>query len=93
MLLENDMTQSTQQTESERWDDDGGSPVDELTKMIAIEKFERSEQHILAFLGASLLCFWDDLPQDARQKLLNRELVQKTYDESVVKSRIAGLFK
>lgn len=87
------MIKSTQQSDNERWDDEGGSQIAELAKAFAIEELEETDRRILAFLGASVLSLWDELPDDARQKVLNGELVQRTFDESVVKARIARLFK
>ncbi|CAM4090687.1 Transcriptional regulator [Bordetella tumbae] len=87
------MTKSTQQSDNERWDSEGGSQIAELAKSLAIDELEETDRRILAFLGASVLCLWDELPDDARQKVLNGELVQRTFDESVVKARLALLFK
>ncbi|OZI17909.1 hypothetical protein [Bordetella genomosp. 7] len=87
------MINSTQQSDNERWDEEGGSQLAELERSLAMEKLEEADRRILAFLGASVLSLWDELPDDARQKVLNRELVQRTFDESVVKARIAQLFK
>lgn len=87
------MIKSAQQSDNERWDNEGGSQIAELAKSFALEKLEETDRRILEFLGASILSLWDELPIDARQKVLNRELVQRTFDESVVKARIARLFK
>ncbi|MVW72119.1 hypothetical protein [Bordetella sp. 15P40C-2] len=77
----------------ESWDNEGGAQIATLAAAFEIEDFEASEQRILAFLGASLLCLWDELPTDARQAILNQKAVQKAYDESLVKTRIQSLQK
>ncbi|MBV7485811.1 hypothetical protein [Bordetella sp. BOR01] len=87
------MPKPSDRAAKDRWDNEGGSQIAELARSFAIERLEDSERRILAFLGASVLSLWDELPDDARQKVLNRDLVQKTFDESVVKARIASLFK
>lgn len=87
------MIKSTQQAATERWDNEGGSQIAELARSFAIEELEDTERRILAFLGASVLSLWDELPEDARQKVLNRDQVQKTFDRSAIRARIASLFK
>lgn len=77
----------------ENWDNEGGSQLASLAAAFEIDEFESTEQRILAFLGASLLCLWDDLPADAHQVILNQEAVRQAYDESLVRSRIREMLK
>lgn len=85
------MSQSMGMKALERWDDEGGSQLASLANSFAIEEFAASERRILAFLGASVLSLWDDLPVDARQRMLNREIAQAAFDKSVLKVKIARL--
>ncbi len=85
------MSQTTSTKALERWDDEGGSQLISLARSFAIEEFEESERRILAFLGASILSLWDELPPDARQRVLNREIAQAAFDRSALKARIARI--
>lgn len=83
------MTQSMGVNAQERWDDEGGSQLASLAKSFAIEEYEESERRILAFLGASILSLWDELPLDARQQVLNRQNAQAAFTKSALKAKIA----
>jgi len=85
------MTQSMGVNAQERWDDEGGSQLASLAKSFAIEEYEESERRILAFLGASILSLWDELPLDARQQVLNRQNAQAAFTKSALKAKIARL--
>lgn len=85
------MSQTTGTKALERWDDEGGSQLASLAQAFAIEEFEVSERRILAFLGASVLSLWDELPLDARRRVLNSEIAQAAFDRSVLKARIARI--
>ncbi|MGE8704051.1 MAG: hypothetical protein ACN6O5_15340 [Achromobacter sp.] len=85
------MTQSTGVNAHERWDNEGGSQLASLAKSFAIEEYEESERRILAFLGASILSLWDELPLDARQQVLNRQSAQAAFTKSALKAKIARL--
>jgi hypothetical protein len=77
----------------ENWDNEGGLQIAGLAAAFEVEQFETSEQRILAFLGASLLSLWDDLPDTARQKILNHEFIQKSYDRGTVKERLRTILR
>lgn len=87
------MAKPTEQGDKERWDDEGGSQIAAMARSFAMEELEDSERRILAFLGASVLSLWEELPEDARQKVINQDMVQRTFDQAVLKARIASLFK
>lgn len=75
----------------ERWDNEGGSQIFSLAASFEIEEFEESERRILAFLGASVLSLWDDLPASDRQRVLNHEAAQAAFDKSAIKAKLARL--
>lgn len=83
------MSQSMGVNAQERWDNEGGSQLASLAKSFAIEEYEESERRILAFLGASILSLWEELPVDARQRVLNRESAQAAFTRSALKAKIA----
>ncbi|AUL17971.1 hypothetical protein [Bordetella bronchiseptica] len=74
----------------ECWDNEGGSQIFSLAASFELEEFEESERRILAFLGASVLSLWDDLPATDRQRVLNREAAQAAFDKSAIKAKIAS---
>lgn len=69
--------------------DDAGSCVAALTTPLALGDLDSTEQRILAFLGASVLRLWNELPADTRQRMLNRDAVQAALDKPRLKARIA----
>ena len=75
----------------EDWDNEGGSQIASLAAAFAIEEFEESERRILAFLGASVLSLWTDLPVTERQRVLNRELAKGAFNKSLIKERLTRL--
>ena len=85
------MTQSTGVNAQDRWDNEGGSQLASLAQSFAMEEYEESERRILAFLGASILSLWDELPLDARQQVLNRQSAQAAFTKSALKAKIARL--
>ncbi len=85
------MSQRKDVSAKERWDNEGGSQIHALLKTLPVDELEERERRILAFLGASVLGLWEDLPQDARQRLLNAEMVQASFDKAVLRQRIAEL--
>lgn len=85
------MSQTTRTKALERWDDEGGSQLASLAQAFTIEEFAVSERRILAFLGASVLSLWDELPLDARRRVLNSEIAQAAFDRSALKARIARI--
>lgn len=87
------MSQASGVNAQERWDNEGGSQLASLARSFAIEEYEDSERRILAFLGASILSLWDELPVDARQQVLNRQNAQAAFTRSSLKVKIARLAK
>ncbi|MNK71802.1 hypothetical protein D3C87_912640 [compost metagenome] len=85
------MSQSMGVNAQQRWDNEGGSQLASLAKSFAIEEYEESERRILAFLGASILSLWDELPIDARQQVLNHQSAQAAFTRSARKAKIARL--
>ncbi|MCY1194660.1 hypothetical protein D9M72_59650 [compost metagenome] len=78
----------TLKSDKERWDDEGGSQLQKLAQSLAEDALDDSERRILSFLGASVVSLWDDLPTDARQKILNLGAAQAAFDKSVLKQGI-----
>lgn len=87
------MTDSNSRANKERWDSDGGARIAALAKSFALEQLDRAEQRILAFLGATVLSIWNELPLDARQRVLNRDAAQAAFDKPRLKARIKAFLE
>ncbi|CAB3677876.1 hypothetical protein LMG26685_04115 [Achromobacter mucicolens] len=89
--LEATMSQRKDVSATERWDNEGGAQIYALLKNLPLDELEDREKRILAFLGASVLSLWEDLPKDARQRVLNAEMARASFDKTVLRERIAQL--
>jgi len=83
------MSNSTGRAGRARWDDEGGARFSALATSFALEQLDDAEQRILAFLGASVLNQWQELSQDARQRILALGMAQADFNPPQVKMRIA----
>lgn len=80
---------NTKNTEEiSQWNDDGGSQLGVETVKSVVEQIDEQDRVILAFLGVSLISFWDDLPADQQKKLLNTEAVKQAFDKAEINSRL-----
>lgn len=83
------MTDSNSRADTERLDGDAGSPIAARAKSFALGELDGAEQRILAFLGASVLSVWNELPPDTRQRVLNRGAAPAAADIPRLKACIA----
>ena len=83
------MSNPTGRASRARWDNYGGGRFSALATSFALEQLDAAEQRILAYLGASVLNQWQELPQDARQRILALGTAQADFEPAQVKMRIA----
>lgn len=83
------MTNSAGRAGRARGDDEGSARFAALASSFALEQLDAAEQRILAFLGASVLKQWGDLPPDARQRILTHGAAQAEFTLPRMKARIA----